>query len=737
MSNGSTPLHFPSTTGFPVTVGELLAGPGQRVSQHQPLFGYTFEAVVTEDDEDGVEQRVKKRFPGQFESPVSGLLRQWKVKPGDVLHSEEDEILRVEEACRHEVQFGGMCAQCGVDLTVKDYTGYSGSSRAQINMAHDTAGLTVSMDEAHRLEKETTSRLLKEKKLSLVVDLDQTIIHAVVDPTVGQWKDDPSNPNYPALQDVHKFQIHERGFINEDWYFIKPRPGLQEFLAGISRVYECHIYTMGTRNYAREIAKMTDPDGSIFGDRILSRDESGSMNFKSLKRLFPVDTSMVVIIDDRADVWQWSQNLIKVKPFEFFPDIGDINSSFLPKRRELSVPVEPKQVENATSEPKEPDSELSTIDQLIAVTGGDDANLLAEQTTQQEAALEAQKADRPLAKQQEALEASEKDDSTKDGEVSDTMDEHDHRPILMESTDTELVLIETLLMRIHKEFYAEHPRSRTKGHHRKVAALKGSAKPSLGPLLQADVKPIIGSIRSEVLAGTVILFSGVVPVGMEWKSNDLVIQAQMYGATVLEDIREGLTHLVAPKKGTEKIWQALQLGGVQFVKPSWLIQSVAKWKRQPEDEHALDVDAAEYRARNGLDSEKRGVEEGGDSADERARLRTGVEWDEANREVDEFLAELSEESEDNESEAGSVSSAASAPQRVKLKRDREERGAASASLHASEKDNQHEAGSPLAKRLRVARLRHSSLRHSSHVSEGDGGSSDVDDFASELQAAMG
>ena len=40
---------------------------------------------------------------------------------------------------------------------------------------------------------------------------------------------------------------------------------------------------------------------------------------KSLDRLFPTDQSMVVIIDDRADVWSgglqfWSPNLIKVVP---------------------------------------------------------------------------------------------------------------------------------------------------------------------------------------------------------------------------------------------------------------------------------------------------------------------------------------------------------------------------------------------------------------------------------------
>lgn len=38
------------------------------------------------------------------------------------------------------------------------------------------------------------------------------------------------------------------------------------------------------------------------------------MTRKSLQRLFPCDTNMVVIIDDRADVWDGSPNLVKVIP---------------------------------------------------------------------------------------------------------------------------------------------------------------------------------------------------------------------------------------------------------------------------------------------------------------------------------------------------------------------------------------------------------------------------------------
>lgn len=68
-----------------------------------------------------------------------------------------------------------------------DYNGFSDSARASIQMTHSADGPTVSLAEAQRLERETADHLLKSHKLSLIVDLDQTIVHATVDPTVGEW----------------------------------------------------------------------------------------------------------------------------------------------------------------------------------------------------------------------------------------------------------------------------------------------------------------------------------------------------------------------------------------------------------------------------------------------------------------------------------------------------------------------------------------------------------------------
>ncbi|KAA1091007.1 hypothetical protein PGT21_020504 [Puccinia graminis f. sp. tritici] len=111
-----------------------------------------------------------------------------------------------------------------------------------------------------------------------------------------------------------------------------------DFLHSLADKYEMHVYTMGTRAYADAVCKIIDPTGEIFGNRILSRDESGSMTQKSITRLFPVDTSMVVIIDDRGDVWEYSPNLVSVLPYNFFVGIGDINGAFLPPARPLEPP---------------------------------------------------------------------------------------------------------------------------------------------------------------------------------------------------------------------------------------------------------------------------------------------------------------------------------------------------------------------------------------------------------------
>jgi TFIIF-interacting CTD phosphatase-like protein len=65
---------------------------------------------------------------------------------------------------------------------------------------------------------------------------------------------------------------------------VQSSPGWEHFLKVTATKYQMHIYTMGTRAYAEEVCAAIDPDGKLFGGRILSRDESGSesINFSHL-----------------------------------------------------------------------------------------------------------------------------------------------------------------------------------------------------------------------------------------------------------------------------------------------------------------------------------------------------------------------------------------------------------------------------------------------------------------------
>ena len=413
------------------------------------------------------------------------------------------------------------------------------------------------IQEAARLEAEAEQRLLLSRKLTLVVDLDQTIIHATVDPTVAQWQANPSEVNHEVLKDVQSFSLPDTGFVPEGhkpletWYYVKLRPGLRQFLENISMLYELHIYTMGTRAYALNVAKIVDPDGKIFGSRVLSRDESGSMTEKDLRRLFPKNTKMVVIIDDRGDVWKWSDNLIRVKPYDFFVGIGDINSSFLPKKQEFptgplpavveetTTATHPKSVEgekdviirdapssssssevappnavaDSTDSPPTAHADLTTLEQLVKLGAGDDKLLLEEQAHQLSDAIRAQQEARPLAKQQHILDMKDEAEGLlENGDTRSTTPSehggHRHRhQLIKDEYPRELEPLERNLTEVHKIFFDEYDQSLNKN------VTRGRRRGRMQVLQVPDVTVLMPRMKKKTLDGVVLVFSGVIPLG--------------------------------------------------------------------------------------------------------------------------------------------------------------------------------------------------------------------------------
>ncbi|KAK4613624.1 RNA polymerase II subunit A C-terminal domain phosphatase [Fulvia fulva] len=638
-------LETSDSLRYPIRITKLLKKAGDQVARNEAVFYYEFKGFREEFDEDTRETvPVERWWPSQYESEFEGTITSIRI-------SKEQELTRrtlvgeIEEACRHEVQFGGLCADCGKD--VNEITSYnettSLASRATINTTHGRTDLLVSCTEASKADEEAKRRLLETRRLSLVVDLDQTVIHACVEPTIGEWQNDPSNPNHEAVKDVCKFQLADDAPGRPGtWYYIKLRPGLKEFLTTMSQYYEMHIYTMGTRAYAENIAKIIDPDRAVFGDRILSRDESGSMQVKNLKRLFPVDTKMVVIIDDRADVWAWVSNLIKVKVFEFFVGIGDVNSSFLPKRPELEAKPESAKMERVPSKKTDAGSDtsdattnsdasatstapttppatngaVSAVEQMVSMAGKQDAGSIKSKEEEQDQTIAKQLDDRPLLQKQRILDELEKEEEAeaeaspaaeaavellsgngeKQKDAPDTAPKKHYRHNLLQDDDTELQYLTQSLRNIHAAYYEEYDLETAGSKGSRVAELRpGHTKKRSVDQFEhiPDAAVIMDDMKRKVLAGVNLVFSGVVPLGVDVQSHDMAVWARSFGAKVSENIGKKTTHIIAsPDRRTAKVRQAAKKGNrIAIVKQSWLFDCFSQWKRLDENPYRIHSDA--------------------------------------------------------------------------------------------------------------------------------------------------
>jgi len=542
-------ISSPPGMRYPCTVHSLQKDRGGHVARGDKLFTYYFEEDVTESDKYGVEHKTtKKRFHG-FEASIEGSVERWLVKPGTLLTRAGVGLLEIEEPCSHETQFGGLCVDCGRDMTEVSYlTKAPDVTRATVNLTHDNTALLVSHNEAVRAEEDTKKRLLSSQKLTLIVDLDQTVIHTTCERTVAEWQADPANPNYDAVKDVQGFQLADDNVSNvaANWYYVKQRPGLRGFFDRMAKMYEMHVYTMATRAYAQAIMKIIDPERKYFGDRILSRDENYTDKLKNLTRLFYQNTAMVVIIDDRADVWQYSPHLVRVPVFNFFLGAGDINAAFLPKQQELVTQSKDKpaapapapktatpegspvattvSVAGKPADPEAGNGDLNEIgQQLMTLAAGEGGEVLEQQAKEQEKVIIAQQTERPLLQQQlmldkEDAQAEETEDvpmaENGNGEQSE---QPKPRHSILKDDDRGLDIIEQHLKQVHRTFYDEYMKAKAVPAGGRIAELKGEKSPKKRALndVLPDVAEIMPRIKEEVLDGAVVVFSGIIPLGMD------------------------------------------------------------------------------------------------------------------------------------------------------------------------------------------------------------------------------
>ncbi|KAJ3270446.1 Carboxy-terminal domain (CTD) phosphatase [Terramyces sp. JEL0728] len=241
---------------YPIQLKSWKVSVDDTVEKNQILGIYEY---LTEDD-------VSTRC--EIKAPYAGTIEE--LGEPEAIFTDDEPVCAIRESCAHDVQYHGICTQCGKDLTFGHFTG-TDVRRATINLTHDDRGVKLSRNEATRIEKVNTDRLISHKKLSLLLDLDQTVVHATTDHTINEWLVDQ-----PVIQEqIYSFTLGGSDTV----YYVKLRPGTKEFLEAVHEKYEMHIYTMGTRNYAHAIANAIDPAKKYFSERILSRDDSGNNFF--------------------------------------------------------------------------------------------------------------------------------------------------------------------------------------------------------------------------------------------------------------------------------------------------------------------------------------------------------------------------------------------------------------------------------------------------------------------------
>lgn len=310
------------------------------------------------------------------------------------------------------------------------------------------------------------------------------------------------------------------------------------------------------------ICAFLDENGRLFSHRILSRDECLNATSKkdNLKALFPdsCGDSMVCIIDDREDVWNHATNLIQVKPYHFFQHTGDINAPPNLAKRELDgegvdfnkVLKLHKKIKIKEKTPISANNSDATMPKEVAAE--DDSN------SSEKKEEESEKMDEDVENSKDADEKTE-NDKTNDGGGDNSVADDDNL-VEIQDPDDYLLYLETILMRIHERFYKQYDETKD----------------------IPDLKTLIPQLKSEVLVGISIVFSGLVPNNVKIEYSRPYLIATNLGAKVQDSITEETTHLVAASTGTQKVFQAQKMKKIHVVTPEWLWTCAERWERVEE-----------------------------------------------------------------------------------------------------------------------------------------------------------
>ncbi|KZZ94578.1 RNA polymerase II subunit A domain phosphatase [Ascosphaera apis ARSEF 7405] len=118
----------------------------------------------------------------------------------------------------------------------------------------------------------------------------------------------------------------------------------------------------------------------------------------------------------------------------------------------------------------------------------------------------------------------------------------------------------------------------------------------------------MSSIKWKILEGVKIVYTGVLPLGVNVQDADLSLWAKSFGATIQPKINpRSTTHVVAGKPRTAKVKEAAKWPKkIKIVKLNWLLDSLTQWQKLDETEYLMTIHPEDRR--NAKKARKEGKE---------------------------------------------------------------------------------------------------------------------------------
>ncbi|KAL3522630.1 hypothetical protein ACH5RR_015464 [Cinchona calisaya] len=132
----------------------------------------------------------------------------------------------------------------------------------------------------------------KPKSVTLVLDLDETLVHSTLEHS------DDADFSFPVFFNMQEHTV-----------YVKQRPHLLTFLERVSEMFEIVVFTASQSIYAKQLLDILDPDGKLISRRAYREScifSDGSYT-KDLTVL-GVDLAKVVIIDNSPQVFRLQVN---------------------------------------------------------------------------------------------------------------------------------------------------------------------------------------------------------------------------------------------------------------------------------------------------------------------------------------------------------------------------------------------------------------------------------------------